>query len=94
LLSDAFHSKIQFLAIDRKKFIGEKRSGTSRRSLEDHILASAQNPEKAAKIIARSFYKDLRRAGFETKQVLVVASELISNLNDALKKTRAKTEGE
>ena len=34
-----------------------------------------------------------RWAGFETKQVLVVASELISNLNDALKKTRAKTEG-
>ena len=69
-------------------------SGASGRSLEEHILASVKNPEKVAKIIARSFYKDLRRAGFETKQVLVVASELISNLNDALKKTRAKTEGE
>jgi len=29
-----------------------------------------KNPEKAAKIIACSFYKDLRRAGFETKLVL------------------------
>ncbi|MDQ7065413.1 MAG: hypothetical protein Q9P90_14345 [candidate division KSB1 bacterium] len=66
----------------------------SRSSLESHILAAVQNPEKVAKIIARSFYKDLRRAGFETRQILVVASELIENLNAAFKRTQQKTCGQ
>ena len=63
----------------------------SRSSLESHILAAVQNPEKVAKIIARSFYKDLRRAGFEPRQILVVASELIESLNVTLKRTQHKT---
>ena len=54
------------------------------------FLEAVTHPEKVARIIARSFYKDLRRSGFETKQILVVASELIDNLNEALRRTRAK----
>lgn len=69
--------------IDHEKQIGN--------SLESHTLAAVRNPEKVAKIIARAFYKDLRKAGFETKQILVVATELIENLNKALKNTKAKT---
>ncbi|NIR50948.1 GAF domain-containing protein [candidate division KSB1 bacterium] len=59
-------------------------------TLGSHILSAARNPEYAAKIIARSFYKQLRRAGFETKQILVVASEIIDNLNKALCRTHVK----
>jgi len=57
-----------------------------------HMLRAAQNPEKVAQIIARSFYRDLRKAGFATPQILMVASEIISNLNDALCKTKAKAD--
>jgi hypothetical protein len=60
-------------------------------TLEVQILESVQHPEKVAKIIARSFYKDLRKAGFEPKQILVVASEIIENLNEAFRKTKEKT---
>lgn len=60
-------------------------------SLSAHVLSSVQNPEAVAKIIARSFYRDLRKAGFETKQILVVASEIIRKLNEALYRTQAKT---
>ena len=61
-------------------------------TLGSHILAAVQDPEKIAKIIARSFYKDLRRAGFEPRQILVVASEIIENLNEAFRRTQAKAE--
>jgi len=57
---------------------------------EARFLEAVTHPEKVARIIARSFYRDLRRSGFETKQILVVASELIDNLNEALRRTRAK----
>lgn len=67
---------------------------TSQEPLASHILAAVKNPEKVAVIVARSFYRDLRKAGFEPKQVLVVASELIENLNLALRRTKAKTEEE
>lgn len=56
------------------------------------VLHAVQNPEKVAKMIAKSFYKDLRKAGFATNQILMVASEIIGNLNEALQKTKAKTE--
>lgn len=57
-----------------------------------NFLEAVKNPDKIAKIIARSFYKDLRKAGFETNQILVVASEIIENLNETFRKTKAKTD--
>jgi hypothetical protein len=64
--------------------------GTAPSALDGNVLAAVTHPEKVARIIARSFYKDLRRAGFETKQILVVATELIDSLNVALRRTKAK----
>lgn len=60
-------------------------------ALDASFLAAVTHPEKVARIIARSFYTDLRKAGFETKQILVVATELIDSLNAALRRTKAKT---
>jgi hypothetical protein len=65
--------------------------GLEQAALDVNFLAAVTHPEKVARIIARSFYKDLRRAGFETKQILVVATELIDSLNFALRRTKAKT---
>jgi len=65
--------------------------GLEQAALDVNFLAAVTHPEKVARIIARSFYKDLRRAGFETKQILVVATELIDSLNVALRRTKAKT---
>lgn len=58
------------------------------------VLRAVQNPEKVVKMIAKSFYKDLRKAGFATDQILMVASEIIGNLNETLQKTKARTEPE
>lgn len=68
-----------------------KEKNDSAHSIAEYTLAAVKNPEKVAKLIARSFYKDLRRAGFDMKQILIVASELIDNLNQAVKRTREKT---
>ena len=73
------------LSRDRQSDTGEAGA------LDVSFLSAVTHPEKVARIIARSFYKDLRKAGFETKQILVVATELIDSLNTALRRTKAKT---
>lgn len=40
-----------------------------------------RNPEQVAKILARSFFREMQRAGFGSAQVLSAASELIGQLN-------------
>ena len=45
-----------------------------------------RNPEDVARILARSFYKELSRAGFEAPQIVGAASEIIDQLNNKLQK--------
>jgi len=78
------------LLASRYATIALSRDGQSG-ALDLNFLSAVTHPEKVARIIARSFYKDLRKAGFETKQILVVATELIDSLNVALRRTKAKT---
>jgi len=83
------------LLASRYAAIALSRNGLSeppdQHTLDAQFLAAVTDPEKVARIIARSFYKDLRKAGFETKQILVVATELIDSLNQALRRTKART---
>lgn len=51
------------------------------------ILAhQVQDPGKLAKILAKSFYRELRRAGFGSAQIINAASEIISELGTSLRK--------
>jgi L-methionine (R)-S-oxide reductase len=43
-----------------------------------------RNPEEAARILARSFFRELTRAGFEVPQIVRAASELIGQLNNKI----------
>ncbi|HVN78387.1 MAG TPA: hypothetical protein VMW38_05265 [Terriglobia bacterium] len=61
---------------------------------DSHLLTAVLHPEKVARLLAKSFYRDLRRAGFDTNQVLFVASEIIANLTATIRKTRAKADRE
>ncbi len=81
-------SRYMFAAVDRAQHAESAGAAT----LDACVLQSVQNPEKVARIIARSFYKDLRKAGFVAQQILLIASEIIGHLNEAFTKTKAKTE--
>lgn len=43
-----------------------------------------RQPEEVARILARSFFKEMRKAGFEAGQIVGAASELIDQLNREL----------
>ncbi|QOY94693.1 GAF domain-containing protein [Massilia sp. UMI-21] len=46
-----------------------------------------QNPEEVARILARSFYKEMTRAGFAPGQIVSAATELIGQLGGAIQQT-------
>ncbi len=86
----------QMLAAQYTNYAMQQHFAKKKKSVDDfrtQILQSVQQPEKVAKMVAKAFFKDLRRAGFEVKQILIVASEIIDNLNLLLRKTnrRAKS---
>jgi hypothetical protein len=49
-----------------------------------------QNPTQFARMLARSFYREMLHAGFNVNQIIFVATELISELSNSLKKRSAK----
>lgn len=58
-------------------------------------LASAvQNPDQVAKILAKSFYKEMTRAGFGSSQIINAASEIIAQLSGSLTRHSKRLERE
>ncbi|VXC19660.1 GAF domain-containing protein [Massilia sp. 9I] len=50
-----------------------------------------QNPEDVARILARSFYKEMTRAGFAPAQIVSAATELIGQLGGAIQEAGRNT---
>jgi len=48
------------------------------------VQARAQEREKALKILAKSIFKELKSQGYETKQIVGLATELLSQVTDDL----------
>ncbi|TFW19285.1 GAF domain-containing protein [Duganella callida] len=45
-----------------------------------------QNPDQVAKLLAKSLYKEMARAGFGSAQIIAAASEIITQLNNNLQR--------
>ena len=47
--------------------------------------APSPNREKALRILSKSIYKELRQNGYEPKQIVALATELISQVTSDIK---------
>ena len=50
------------------------------------VRTAYQNPEDVARILARSFFREMTKAGFESGQIVSAATELIEQLNNKLQR--------
>ncbi len=48
------------------------------------LPAASRNPDALAKLLARSFYREMAKAGFCSRQIINAAAEIISQLTDNL----------
>ena len=53
-------------------------------------ISDAQNPGRMAKILAKSFYREMAGAGFGPAQIIDAASEIISELGRSVNKHRGR----
>jgi hypothetical protein len=53
-----------------------------------------QNPDQVAKILAKSFYKEMTRAGFGSSQIVNAATEIIAQLSGSLHRHSKRMERE
>jgi L-methionine (R)-S-oxide reductase len=51
----------------------------------ESVRLAYRNPEDVAKILARSFFREMTKAGFASGQIVSAATELIDQLNQRLK---------
>lgn len=52
----------------------------------------AQNPDQLAKLLAKTFFRELTRAGLNSNQIITTATEIIGQLNNSLGKHKKRLE--
>ncbi|ACD14700.1 MULTISPECIES: hypothetical protein [Burkholderiaceae] len=55
-------------------------------TIGDIVTQSIENPGQVSKILAKSFYREMTRAGFDFSQIIGAATEIISELADNVRK--------
>jgi hypothetical protein len=76
--------QLQNILNSRFAQIALMRSGQA--TIAQIVLSAAQNPNHVARLLAKSFYREMTNAGFDFNQILYAASEVISELTNSLRK--------
>jgi len=80
----------QLQAVLRSRFAQLALAQSAGRSLGDALALSSQNPNRVARILAKSFYRELNSAGFSVRQIIDAASEIISEVSASLKRHKKR----
>jgi GAF domain-containing protein len=67
---------------------------SAEKDLKGTLASAVQNPDQVAKILAKSFYKEMTRAGFGSSQIINAASEIIAQLSGSLHRHSKRVERE
>ena len=62
------------------------------RDIGSALAGAAQNPDQVARILARSFFKEMTRAGFGSSQIINAASEIVGQLSGSLRRHSKRIE--
>ncbi|OIP14499.1 MAG: GAF domain-containing protein [Betaproteobacteria bacterium CG2_30_59_46] len=81
---------IQLQSILNSRFAQITLAAGVEKTFGNALFAAAQNPDQMAKIVAKSFYREMAKAGFGSNQIIKAASEIISELTQSLHKHRKR----
>jgi L-methionine (R)-S-oxide reductase len=63
------------------------------KAIGDVLLQAAQCPNEMVRLIAKSFFREMTKAGFGSKEIINTASEIISQLSRSLQKHSKRVSG-
>jgi GAF domain-containing protein len=75
---------VQLQGVLNSRFAQMALAQEAQSTMGNAVAAMSQNPNQLAKILAKSFFKEMVRAGFSASQIIHAASEIITQLNDNL----------
>jgi hypothetical protein len=85
LIVKAIHAN-QIQHLMKSRFTQAALTRSSERTVKEIIAGSAQNTNQIARILAKSFYREMTNAGFNFNQIIHAASEIISELSNSVRK--------
>lgn len=77
---------LQFQNILNSRFAQMALIQEAQQNIDSSLKSVLHNPDQIAKIMAKSFYKEMTRAGFGSSQIINVASAIICQLNNNLQR--------
>jgi len=77
---------IQMQHILKSRFAQLALTRSSEKTVGEIVAESAQSPNQMARILAKSFYREMISAGFGFNQIVYAATEVISELTDNMRK--------
>ena len=77
---------VQLQSLLKSRFAQMALTRESEKTIGDALIDTVQNPDQMAKILAKSFYREMAKAGFGSAQIINAASEIISELSRNLQK--------
>jgi hypothetical protein len=80
----------QLQAVLRSRFAQLALAQSAGKTLGDGVALSSQNPNRVARILAKSFYRELAGAGFSVQQIINAATEILSEVNASLKRHKKR----
>lgn len=81
---------IQLQQILRSQFTQLALVRTNEAGMRELLRGTLIDPNKIAKTLAKSFYREMLGAGFSFNQILFAATEVISELSDSVKRHRSR----
>jgi signal transduction protein with GAF and PtsI domain len=83
---------VQLQNILKSNFLQYSIARETKNLVNNSITAISKDPGKLAKIVAKTFYRELTKAGFETRHIIAAATEIITLLNLTLNKHKKRLE--
>jgi GAF domain-containing protein len=80
----------QLQTILKSRFVEMAVISELRETESQGLFSSVPNPSKLAKIVAKSFFKELTKAGFGPNQVIEIATEVLNLLQSSLDKYKKR----
>lgn len=77
---------IQLQQILRSRFTQVALTRSDDATVRDLLSGVMQNPNQIARILAKSFYREMLNAGFNFNQIIFAATEVISELSSSVRK--------
>lgn len=82
----------QLQAVLNSRFAQMALAQEANQTMEKAMGYAGENPNHLAKILAKSFFKEMTKAGFSSTQIIHAASEIIAQLNTSLGKHSKRLE--